>query len=141
MEILVRFVKAGEETELCFESSFPNVLNVIFQKKDTYSLGNMLCRLGTKRRGGFKWEAKVKAPWGDFVFKVQGKVFKGTPRLEFEYTMPHYKFKAVSDCMSVYEDFSFEGLLQFGTELKELEDGKSATLYSCPPLSENPFNN
>lgn len=140
MEELVRFTKTDTGTELCFESSFPTVLKISVNEKSLCRLGDTLCRLASKKRGGFEWEAKVKADWGVFVFKVCGRVCKGIPALELEYAMPHYKFKAISQCFSRYDTFSFEGLLQFGEGLKRLVDGKSAVLYSCPCLSDNPFN-
>ena len=143
MERLVRFTKSGEETELFFNCCFPNVIKIVLQKADTDRLGDLLQAFGKKRGGSFTWNAGVGARWGSFVFKIRASFDRKrkVPVLELEYTKLNERFETVSDCYNRYDSFSFEGALQFGLELKELEDGKCATLYACPPLSVNPFDN
>ncbi len=87
-------------------------------------LGKRLCAFGKSKRL-FYWKANAVSDWGSFTFEVKAE--RG-PRLCFEYSFWNKHFGSVSECESFYDEISFEGILQFGEEILNLDEGKSAVL-------------
>jgi len=138
MKELVCVEQRNAQTEFYFNCVFPTTLRASLPTDALKRLGNLVASMAKGKKRRFKWKAKAKADWGCFDFTVEGKIGKNS-FISFDFEIYNNMFESVSQGFCVFDSYSKEGLLQFGSQLATLQETKKACLHECAQASDNPF--
>ncbi len=124
MKRLVCIEGCAKGFKFFLDSYFPTEFTARIDDADIKLLGKRLCAFGKSKRP-FCWKANAVSDWGSFDFEVKGEK---EGKVCFRDSLWNGIFDSPSDCENYYDEISFEGMLQFGEEILNLDEGKSAVL-------------